>query len=407
MRAREAALLLLCDPRRAARACLYDLHLKEWHELLQWLDTSGLALYFLDRIVESEHTAMLPSPILASLHQRLADNIARVQGMIYESTELHHQFQRSGLHYATLKGFSLWPHSVAKPELRSQLDLDFLIADESSAEARRILEAKGYYLHAVSGRSWEFKTHERVSRSLEGLYKRGACRSVELHIDRSDDRNRSPLSRLRTVCFRDMFMPVLSPADLFLGQGLHLFKHMCSEFSRIAHWIEFRRHVAARYSEDEFWCSLKSLALGNERAAAALGVVILLITRVTGSFAPAELSDWTVDCLPAGAQQWVDIYGERAAYMSFPGTKLYLLLERELADSGLRAYRPLWRTLLPTRLPPPVAQASAQESFASRLARYRMQAWFICFRLRFHVVEGFSYLFESIRWRVNTAGGPR
>ncbi|HEX6771262.1 MAG TPA: nucleotidyltransferase family protein, partial [Acidobacteriaceae bacterium] len=170
LRAREAALLLVCDARYGDCASLDNLSSSQWSRLLHWLDTSGLALYFLDRVIELQQSAMLPSEVLASLHQRLADNIARTASMVAESAELHREFQLANLCYATLKGFSLFPHSVPKPELRSQLDLDFLVAEESAPRARRILEDRGYYLHATSGRSWEFKTLEKPGISLERVY---------------------------------------------------------------------------------------------------------------------------------------------------------------------------------------------------------------------------------------------
>ena len=302
---------------------------------------------------------------------------------------------------------TLWPHSVPKPELRSQLDLDFLVSEESATEARRILEARGYHLHAVSGRSWEFKTREKHGRSLDSLYKPAICHSAELHIESRVRSKTSLLSRVHPICFRGVLMPVLSPADLFVGQGLHLFKHVCSEFSRTAHWLEFRRHVAACYSDSAFWSSVRSAAQANARAQIALGLVTMLITRVTGVFAPDEFAAWTVGYLPAGARRWVDLYGEQAAFMSFPGNKLYLLLQSELAACGLQADRPRWRALLPTRLPPAILPAAEQESPAARLYRYRMQAWFVLFRLRFHIVQGLSYLRESIRWRLSTAGGTQ
>jgi hypothetical protein len=407
LRAREAALLLVCDARYGDCASLDNLSSSQWSRLLQWLDTSGLALYFLDRVIELQQTAMLPSEVLASLHQRLADNIARTASMIAESAELHREFQLANLCYATLKGFSLFPHSVPKPELRSQMDLDFLVAEESAPRARRILEDRGYYLHATSGRSWEFKTLEKPGISLERVYQSRVCSSAELHIEARGDRHVSPLTRVRKVCFRGIRMPVLSPVDLFLGQGLHLFKHICGEFSRLAHWVEFQRHVVARYSDSAFWCGVSALARSNPSAPAALGMVTLLITRVTGDFAPEALTSWTVDCLPAGARRWADVYGENAAFMSFPGNKLYLLLQKELADSGFRAKRPIWRSVMPMQLPPQVLPAVAGETTAARIRRYRMQAWFVSFRLRFHVVHGFSYLRESVRWRFSTSGSTR
>jgi len=49
---REAVLLLFCDPLRIEYVRLLHLSRKEWTDLLRWLDTSGLALYFLDRLKE-------------------------------------------------------------------------------------------------------------------------------------------------------------------------------------------------------------------------------------------------------------------------------------------------------------------------------------------------------------------
>jgi hypothetical protein len=70
---------------------------------------------------------VLPSPVLARLRQNLADNSERIDEMIDESVAIQHRFQEAGISYAVLKGFSLWPISVRKLELRSQLDLDFLV----------------------------------------------------------------------------------------------------------------------------------------------------------------------------------------------------------------------------------------------------------------------------------------
>jgi hypothetical protein len=156
---REAVLLAFCNPVPAACEKLWHLSGKEWQRLLHWLDISGLALYFLDRLTELELCEQLPAAVLSRLQQNLEDNTARTDAMVSESASLHREFQEAGLSYVTMKGFSLWPISVPRLELRSQLDLDFLIAVSSATQARVILEAKGYYLHAVSGRSWEFKTN--------------------------------------------------------------------------------------------------------------------------------------------------------------------------------------------------------------------------------------------------------
>jgi hypothetical protein len=199
--------------------------------------------------------------------------------------------------------------------------------------------------------------------------------------------------------FHGIRTPVLPPVDLFLGQAMHVYKHVCSEFSRASHLLEFRRHVLARGREEAFWDSLRSLAEENPRACLALGVVTLLIMSVTGDFAPEALTCWTVTRLPRPVRLWVEMYGRQIALGDFPGNKLYLLLQRELEATGVPGKRSLRAVLLPLRFPPAIVRPFANETFAGRVRRYRSQWHFILLRLRFHIVEGLRYALEFCRWR--------
>jgi hypothetical protein len=396
---REAVLLLFCDPLRIEYVRLLHLSRKDWKNLLRWLDTSGLALYFLERLDELNLLDILPSPVLMRLRQNLADNSERMDAMIAESIAIQTSFQEEGITYAVLKGFSLWPVSVSKLELRSQLDLDFLVSEQSANEAQRLLEAFGYRLHAVSGKSLEFKANEGGLPSLNGLYRTGLIRSAELHIEAVSNSRSQLLSRSQVMLFHGMRMPVLSPVDLFLGQALHLYKHMCSEFLRTAHLIEFRRHVIVRHGDNAFWSALEQRASSEPGACLRLGAVILLVSHVMGQFAPEALTGWTVDSLPAAAARWVELYGRRTVLASFPGSKLYLLLQEEMEAAGLPAKRPLSQALLPRRLPPAITHALACEGLLSRIYRYCRELHFTYFRLRFHIREGIRYVLASILWR--------
>ena len=342
---------------------------------------------------------MLPLRVLARLQRNLHDNVERTRGMIAESVAIQEEFQEACLSYATLKGFSLCPGSVPKPELRHQFDLDFLVTEKSVLDARQILERRGYRLYAISGRSWEFKINETPGVSMKDLYKDLPGRSVELHVEVNVPGYPSLLQRIEKREFQGISMPVLSPVDLFLGQALHVYKHIQSEFSRAAHLLEFRRHVLSRRGDDNFWDELRSVAEEDPRASMGLGLVTLLITRVTGNFAPEALTNWTVDRLPHSARLWVKLYGRRVVFESFPGSKLYLLLQSELRSSGVPARRSLRQALLPSRLPPVIVRASADETLLKRIRRYRVQVDFILLRLRFHIVEGLRYTRESYRWR--------
>jgi hypothetical protein len=223
-------------------------------------------------------------------------------------------------------------------------------------------------------------------------------RSAELHIEAVCAGQPSILSRTQERFFHGVSMPVLSPIDLFLGQGLHLYKHICSQLLRTAHIIEFRRHVIARREDDVFWSKLQRQISGEQTACIRLGLVINLITHLMGRFAPEALTRFTADQLPARANLWVEMYGRRSALATFPGSKLYLLLEKELEAKGLPAKRSLWKALVPRRLPQSITHAVRGKTRFTRFERRRGQLFYVLFRLRFSALEGLRFFRALILW---------
>lgn len=406
-RIRATALRCFVDPTPPECQLLRRLTFHDWKKLLRWLDFSGLALYFFHRLTERSLQDLLPNPIYAQLEQNLADNTLRTKSMVEESLGIQREFQAARLRYANLKGFSLVPRSVPNSELRSQFDLDFLLANESAIRAREILEERGYRLYAVGPRSLEFKRNERPGFSLKDLYKDLDSWRVELHIESGEGRARSPLHALEWTELDGFPTPVLSSVDAFIGQGLHACKHLCGEFSRAAHLLEFRRHVISWDDNPTFWDAVYELGKEDRQICVRLGLVTMLIEQVMGEFAPEGLRQWTVRTLPEPVARWVTMYGHQAVLGSFPGSKLYLLLERALEEAGVPVKRRGRSALLPYRLPPPIILPSPQEPLSTRLWRYRAQMWFILGRLLFHIIEGLRYLCELHRWRVNRDRQPR
>lgn len=401
---RKAAFLLFSHSIADGEATLPQLSSAEWRRLLAWLDINGLALYLLDRIDELAMGSRLPVEVINELRHRMADNTLRTHSLIKESVAIQEEFQSAGIGYAVLKGVSLCPSSVARAELRHQFDLDYLVAEGDAATARAILERRGYRLYAVSGKSWEFKANERPTHSIKDLYKASDGYVVELHLERAMESAMGKSDcRLNRVVHRELYginMPVLAPVDLFLGQGLHAFKDVCSAFSRTAHLLEFYRHVLARKDDLQFWINLRAAALYDRRGSVGIGVVLYLLTTAFGPFAPAELSCWTVEKLPLRVRLWVEHYGRVTLFGAHPGTKLYLLLQGELEVAGLPARLATSRALLPGKLPPTVIRALPNEPLATRLARYRLQVAVVISRLKFHLIEGARYAFEAYRWRI-------
>jgi hypothetical protein len=396
---REAVLLAFCTPLPDECVRLRGLSQGQWRRLLLWLDYSGLALYFLDRINELQICDWLPAEALDGLRQRQIDNAERTRTLIEESIDLQKEFQQAGLRYAVLKGLSNWPVSTPRADLRSQFDLDFLIAEEDLDEGRRTMERRGYRLYSTTGMSWEFRRNERPGLSIKDIYKPMPSFLVELHTKDRRPGQRRLLDHTETRELFGMSMPVLSPADQFISQGLHAFKHVCTEFPRASHLLEFRRHVIARAKDAGFWSEVRDLAQCDPNAPMRLGAVILLISGVMGEFAPHELTHWTTDQIPREVALWIELYGKRTVLARFPGSKLYLLLQRELGRACPLPVRPIHRKIVPLYLPLPVVHAAPNETLRVRTSRYRMQLEVILTRAYFHIVQGARCYWELRRFR--------
>src|SRR5215472_810972 len=106
---------------------LLRFNVRDWRRGWHWLDASGLALYFRQRIATSCIEEYVPAEILNGLDRRLEDNKQRTVQLFSEFEAINRAFQMAGLHYVNLKGFTLIPDYCPDPSLRCQFDLDFMI----------------------------------------------------------------------------------------------------------------------------------------------------------------------------------------------------------------------------------------------------------------------------------------
>lgn len=403
---RFAALSLFCDPVPDRCSQLLELSVSDWRGLKRWLDFGGLSLYFLDRLLELKVSELLPTDIFTQLHLNLIDNTERTRRMLDESLAIQRGFQREGVAYAALKGISLWPVAVPRPELRLQFDLDYLVAEKDVAPASGVLEHLGYRMHALSGRTSEFKKNERPGVWLQDIYKHFDSYAVEIHAEAHSSARSSLLSRIEWREVNGIKMPVLDQADLFLGQALHVFKHLSGEYTRASLILELQRHVLARQDSHHFWDELRSRAMANRRAEMGLGIALYLTEFLMGRVVPEAARSWTVDNVPDRIRAWIQTYVHRVILQNPPGTKLYLLLQKELQPYGIEGRRSARKVLLPRRLPRMVIGPCPEEEISIRLRRYTMQFVIVLSRVQFHIFEGLRYVIEARRWR-RSAGESR
>ncbi len=394
------------EPAEQACSRLSRFSAHDWARTEFWLDTSGLALYFLNHVQAHGLSDAVDARLLAKLQQKLTDNQTRIAGMLQDFISINRSFREAGIRFANIKGFTHFPDSCPDLSLRHQSDFDFLIDPDHLALGRTLLEQRGFMLTASTPGSLEFRTSGPVRTSLDGQYRVANRLSAELHLGtapplRGLPSKRDPrLDRLQDWQWNGQGFPALARADQLIGQALHLLGHLRNEHTRPSWLLEYRHHVVAHQGDCDFWNAVRALAAESAQTSVALGLSTLLASIIFGPFSSPELDSWTVDLLPHRVRLWASHYGRRAVLADVPGTKLYLLLEDALQDldSGqVKSVR--LRRLIPLRRTDRILQPATNETLPSRLRREAIELRFMLFRLRFHLQQGFRFAWEVRRWK--------
>jgi hypothetical protein len=315
-----------------------------------------------------------------------------------EFVVINQRFQEARLRYVNLKGFSLTPDYCQDPCLRYQLDLDFLMSRVDATRCCALLKDLGYEAIHLDDDVLEFRTGMERVPSIRDLYKPKARRSVEVHFAISlQEKVSTLLHRSRMRFANGLEFPVLSEADMFMAQTLHLFKHVKSEWTRLSWLLEFRAFVAARREDFSFWRQVQAFSANVPQGTLGVGVVTWLCAELFGDFAPLELTEWSVAELPRPVRLWLERYGRTALLTQFPGTKLYLLLRGELLGDRRSRSDVTRGKLFPLHRAPKVAYVT-RGSIGSKLGALVDQFRFALFRLRFHIAQSSRYLIEAQRW---------
>lgn len=399
----EAVIASFRDSSEHAVQRLAGLTQRDWARSMLWLDASGLALYFLNRLQLLGIEDAIPAPTLERLRQSQADNCLRSASMLSEFCSLNEAFQAAGVQYANEKGFTLSPDSCPDASLRHQVDFDFMVDGDDLNICREILEQRGYVLTKSGPTEWQFEAGASEVVRREDYYKPRPQRSVELHFMFSAADPNAPtrdarLDRRTLRAWNGHLFPVLSPADQFIEQAMHLLRHLRSPRTKPSWLLEFRRHMLVHFNDQSFWDEVRNNSQGLPDVEIAIGLATMLSIRFFGGRVPTQLKVWTLDRIPAPIRLWTNLYGRKAVLADVPGTRLYLLLEGEIAEEKSVATKKR-RSLLTLYHMTRICYPTAEDGLLKRARQEYYHVRYFLFRIKFQIVQGLRLRIEEARWK--------
>src|ERR1700758_1766741 len=100
LRLKEAVISSFYEPAPAVRARLGEFKLRDWVRAKYWLDVSGLAVYFLDRLIALNLESCIPAPFLKQLRVHLEENRERAVALFTEVHKLTRAMLQRNIHCA-------------------------------------------------------------------------------------------------------------------------------------------------------------------------------------------------------------------------------------------------------------------------------------------------------------------
>ena len=392
----------------------------DWEQTMGWIDRAGLALYLVERLRACGATEVLPPRVLARFEQNLADNRCRVDHLLHETGCINEKLDEAGVQYVVIKGFSLWPEFCSNTYLRTQCDLDYLVARQSLRSAQNVLLEFGYEERRSRSHVQEFafeRPLQRVPSQFDSPYKLQTTPMVELHVGIWEDmEHHVPLEEPAFVLnsprleeWGGLRFPVLSEEDALLLQVLHAFQHMVSCWVKLSWLLEIGRFMERRCRDSPFWKQFSQRLEGAPQLAEYSTIALELTANVFSAPMPEVARDWRQFLRPS-ARLWLDNYGhswalgERPPHKSkvFPNTKLSLFLNEQYIPDGPTKRDFLRHQLIPWKIPgkdPAVVFSPVENQPGTRLQALWVDSTHTVQRLSFHGGAGLRYLWELPRWR--------
>lgn len=383
----------------------------EWSRALDWLDLSGLALYFWQKMKSTTAGEALPISVQARLARCHEENCARVIAIKKEFATLNRLFEDGGVEYAVLKGFALIPDYCSDLSLRTQYDHDYLIRPGTLARAEEVLRKAGY--RRKPSREGYHITYFRPASDViasgrpVGLYSAGLGRPIELHLrlwDHAEEKvsvelPEDFLDRITKHSSLGLEYPALSEEDRLIFQVLHAFRHVLRNWCRLSVFLEISHLIQARASDSDFWFRYGERIRNMRWLPEASTVIFMLAENLFGGSVPAQVLSQVPPAFSSIVDVWIERYGLKAALENFRDSKYSLFLHREFVDDNAEWAEVLKRRLFPVHRPHQLPNVLSNPALGG-LGRILDRLMHAFRRLRFHAFAAFAYVWEYPRWQV-------
>ncbi len=394
------------QPDFSALATLVELKPKANHDLLLWLDQSGLALHFLRQLHIHDATSLIPAVLRIALDQRATRNVQRLGDMLDEFQRLVDAFRNRGVFAATLKGFTLAPDFCEDLSLRHQTDFDFLVNSGDVQAAAEALESCGYStpLLSQSGESCFTTPLLHAPSRHDDLYSRQRHRQVDLHTSiwenspwltlnvPDDSLNYAEPCVVRSVrCFG------LALEDKFLVQLLHLFRHSFRFWIRLSWLLEIVRCLEFHREDESLWRRVIHRAGEDQQTKRVFAFVLGLANRLFGCCVPPPLLSWSSGGLTHPMRIWLDHFSVDWAISDLPGSLRNLFLTGEFIHDRKTRLLYLGSRLLPRRGQTSLGEI-ATPGVASSLKLKSAQLRYLAHRSAVHLKDLLCLPWQHLRW---------
>lgn len=385
---------------------------RHWERVQLWLDDSGMAFYFLQKLNETNFTAIVPRSVLSRLKRNFASNQVRIDSMACRFNEINQRFNAAGVRYEVVKGFSLVPEFCPSASLRYQADFDYLVPSESLPTAQRVLTDAGY-IPKKSRSSKEFIFVSPGGKAVRGdaQYSPRAAHAVELHTDiwDSEMHGLQPVPKLFSADQAKMHLwngfsfPAQTEEDAFLLQVLHACRHLFTQWIRVSNLFEIAYFLNRRCSDTDFWNRVENRAGENAIVREFTVIAAELASRLFATRLPSVVLDWRAG-IRRQSRVWLEYYARDWALCALPAyefslaprTKLVLFLQQQYRSSRVEV-EPTTQDRSPTSRFSRIALSLRRKpSLLEKLERRKDNR--LVRRSVFYLLAQVRYLCEIPRW---------